>query len=143
MNNNEFINNFVNDYQALNDDEFAEKYHSKIPKSVSIRSTVDFIIENKLQNNFIDKEFKGDFSDRQNVTYLMKKGLVGYETFFSERGFKHVSESYLTLRKALFSLIDSRFNELRHAAPDSVINGNKELPKIVQFIVDLYSKPDK
>ena len=73
----------------------------------------------------------------------MKKDLFGYETFFSERGFKHVCESYLTLRKALFSLIDSRFNELSHAAPDSVINGNKELPKLVQFIVNLYSKPEK
>ena len=92
---------------------------------------------------FIDKEFRGDFSDRQNVTYLMKNNLLGYQTFFSERGFKHVVENYLTLKNALFSLMDSRFNELMHAAPYSKINGNYELPKLVQFIVDLYSKPDK
>ena len=35
-------------------------------------------------NPFIDKEFRGDFSDRQNVTYLMKNNLLGYQTFFSE-----------------------------------------------------------
>lgn len=143
MTENEFIKTFVYDYIQLKTTKLADKYIEKIPKNISIKSTVNYIIENNLQDSFIDKEFHGDFNDRQNVTYLMKNDVFGYKTFFSERGFKHNVENYLTLKKALFSLIDSRFNELMHAAPDSIINGNNELPKVVQFIVNLYSKSDK
>ncbi|MFK8139442.1 MAG: hypothetical protein AB8E15_13865 [Bdellovibrionales bacterium] len=116
------IQEIVNDLKNLNLKKISigslrDKYQSGNKTSCKIREVIDYIILNNLKDSFVDKEFYGDFRDKQ-LTFLLECD-NSYEVFCSERGGKHLLEKYDDYESALFEYLDRMFNELSINAIDS------------------------
>lgn len=122
---NSLIQEILNDIKSLNDKKvnigsLRDKYQSSDKVKCEIKDVVAFIISNNLKNSFLDKEFHGDFRDKQ-LTFLLECD-KDYEVFDSERGGKHFLQKYVDYESALFDYIDRIFNEIGIIASDSKIN---------------------
>lgn len=118
---NKVIIDFLNDFiKTPYTDDMEKKYWRNLP-DVSIKETVRYILDNKLEVKFIDTKFYGDFRDKQ-APYLLKIDNGNYEVFDSERGAKHGIKTYSSIDKALFYYLDKIYNSYAVAASDSVIN---------------------
>jgi hypothetical protein len=118
--NNKIIQ-FLNDFIVTPySNDMHDKYWRSLPE-ISIKETLQYILQNKLETKLISTNFYGDFRDRQGP-YLLKTESGKFEVFESERGFKHGLKTYFLLEDALFHFLDKIFNSYAMAATDSIIN---------------------
>jgi len=116
-----WVETFIEDYFALTLEERVDKYFRKIPKDVSIQMILDYLEKNHQKSRFVNDIFYGDRRDRES-TFLLKRVDGKYEVFISERGGKCGVNIHNSLKAGLKEKIDIIFNNLGHAAPDSIIN---------------------
>lgn len=114
------IINFITDRNSLAFEEFKSKYNEKIPSVITIANSISRLNISKETDLMIDKSWHGDDRD-EHVHYLLKN-MNKYDVFISERNGQHCKKSFNKLEDAMFVKLDALFNEMNHAAPDSIIN---------------------
>jgi hypothetical protein len=114
------IVSFIIDRNNLTFEKFKAKYDNKIPHSITIVDAISKLKNSGSIDLMIDKCWYGDSRD-EHLHYLLKN-MNKYEVFISERNGQHCVESFDNFEDATFAKLDALFNEIGHAAPDSIIN---------------------
>jgi len=111
---------FLKDREMSSFESFKEKYDSKIPINVLIKTSIQELKNKEILHIIVDDNWYGDTRDKH-CHYLIKKNNI-FEVFISERNGRHCLETFSNLEEAAFAKLDALFNEMGHPASDSIIN---------------------
>ena len=114
------LNEFVSDLIANRNLHNLKKYRHKIPKDLKISSIMDYIKDNNLYEEFVEKEYESGVPYGTPVFLVLNEDKK-YEFFYLERLGLEMGMMYFDrIEDGVRRKIESHLGSFGHSAPDAI-----------------------